>query len=153
MAEHLFSRRGRVGTNFSEPVLVASSKGNEWNPAIRSRFEWPHHGGVGLRSKRQLRRLSTYGGEWKVGRGDAGGRNGAVRSVPVDRIRAERPGAWLAYEEAHERWGKDYGSDESTGVALYVGRAVCLRGYEVSGKQWSRQPIPEVFCLGVEPTR
>ena len=41
---------------------------------------------------------------------------------------------WIAYEEGGENWGKDFGAYETTGIALYQGRAVRLRGIDNSGQ-------------------
>jgi hypothetical protein len=40
---------------------------------------------------------------------------------------------WIAYEEGAERWGKDYGADESSGVPIYAGRAIRVRGFAKDG--------------------
>ena len=40
---------------------------------------------------------------------------------------------WIAYEEGGRGWGKDFGAYRSTGVALYQGRLIKLRGLEPNG--------------------
>jgi hypothetical protein len=49
---------------------------------------------------------------------------------------------WMAYEEGHEKWGKDFGAlDEKDGNPLYFGRAVKVMCVE-NGKQM--QPVAEL---------
>ena len=40
----------------------------------------------------------------------------------------------MAYEEGAERWGKDFGAHDTTGVALYQGRVIRIRGFEKDGR-------------------
>ena len=40
---------------------------------------------------------------------------------------------WIAYEEGGRGWGKDFGAYRTTGVALYQGRLIKLRGLEPNG--------------------
>ena len=40
---------------------------------------------------------------------------------------------WIAYEEGGRGWGKDFGAYDTTGIALYQGRLVKLRGLEPDG--------------------
>ncbi|MCP4249499.1 MAG: hypothetical protein GY778_20855, partial [bacterium] len=120
------------GDSFTEPAVIAASSGNEWNPAIaadrsgRVAVAWDSYRAgnydVFLRTAVNV----EWGGEVAVA---TTARYEAYPSL------AYEPGGrlWIAYEEGHERWGKDYGADESTGVALYKGRAVRLRGIEPNG--------------------
>ena len=120
------------GDSFTEPAVIAASSGNEWNPAIaadrsgRVAVAWDSYRAgnydVFLRTAVNV----EWGGEVAVA---TTARYEAYPSL------AYEPGGrlWIAYEEGHKRWGKDYGADESTGVALYKGRAVRLRGIEPNG--------------------
>jgi hypothetical protein len=49
---------------------------------------------------------------------------------------------WVAYEEGGERWGKDYGAYETTGVPVYGGRAIRVRGFAKDGRML--EPTAEV---------
>jgi hypothetical protein len=40
---------------------------------------------------------------------------------------------WIAYEEGGPLWGKDFGAYATTGISLYQGRLVRLRGLEPNG--------------------
>jgi hypothetical protein len=37
---------------------------------------------------------------------------------------------WVAWEESDEGWGKDWGSYETTGIALYQGRSIALKVFQ-----------------------
>ena len=41
---------------------------------------------------------------------------------------------WVAYEQGGERWGKDFGAYDTTGLALYQGRDVQLVGFDKTGR-------------------
>src|SRR5260370_8773830 len=55
---------------------------------------------------------------------------------------------WVAYEEGAERWGKDFGAHDSTGIALYQGRAVRLRGFEPDGRAIRTKADPGPVMTG-----
>jgi hypothetical protein len=122
------------GDGFSQPVTVASSAGNEWNPAIAA----DSHGRVAVAwdSYRNGQydvffRTATAPGAWgKEMPGAASARYEAYPSIAYDPAGV----LWLAYEEGAQRWGKDFGAYESSGVSLYEGRAVRLRGFTPDGR-------------------
>jgi hypothetical protein len=55
---------------------------------------------------------------------------------------------WVAYEEGAERWGKDFGAHSSTGIALYQGRAIRLRGFEKDGRAVETKADPGAVMTG-----
>jgi hypothetical protein len=123
----------QASNEFSDPLLVASSKGNEWNPAIASdsngrvTVAWDSYRNGNYDIFLRTARSGTWGEEIAVA--------ATARYEAYPSIAYEAGGRlWVAYEEGHERWGKDYGSAESSGVPLYAGRAVRLRAYEVNGQ-------------------
>ena len=122
------------GDGFSPAAVVASSAGNEWNPAIaadkdgRVSVAWDSYrnGNYDVYC-----RTATAAGAW--------GKEFAVAASPryeaYPSIAYDRDGRlWIAYEEGPERWGKDFGVYDTTGVAIYQGRAVRLVALDRSGK-------------------
>jgi hypothetical protein len=122
------------GNTFSKPATVANSAGNEWNPAIAA--DSAGHVSVAWDSYRN--------GNYDVYVRTASGPSGWGREVPLaagatyeayPSIAYDAAGTlWVAYEEGGERWGKDFGADESSGLSLYAGRAVRLRGMTKDGQ-------------------
>ncbi len=122
------------GNGFSTPVTVSSSPGNEWNPAIAAgsgglvSVAWDsyRHGQYDV-----FYRTATAPGAW--GRESPAAATAAYEAFPS--IAYDRNGMlWMAYEEGGERWGKDFGADESSGIGLYIGRAIRLRGFGKAGQ-------------------
>jgi len=120
------------GSAFSAPMTVASSGGNEWDPAIAA--DSAGHVSVAWDSYRNGNydvyvRTATQG-SWGQERAVAA--SAAYQAYPS--VAYDPAGTlWVAYEEGGERWGKNFGADDSTGVALYQGRAIRLRGITPSG--------------------
>src|SRR5439155_26373387 len=55
---------------------------------------------------------------------------------------------WVAYEEGAERWGKDFSAHNSTGIALYQGLAIRLRGFEKDGRAVVTRTDPGSLMTG-----
>ena len=122
------------GEAFSTAQTVSASAGNEWNPAIaadgsgRVTVAWDSYrnGNYDV-----YLRTATGPGAWGPERPAAA--TATYEAYPS--IAYDRSGTlWVAYEEGAARWGKDFGADESSGVALYAGRAVRLRGFTPAGQ-------------------
>ncbi len=118
------------GAAFSAEIAVASSAGNEWNPAIAA----SPSGEVAVAWDSYRRGdydvyLRTF---------DAAGRAGPERPVAASSRYEAYPSLaydasgrlWVAWEESDEGWGKDFGSYETTGLALYQGRWIRLKVLE-----------------------
>lgn len=119
------------GDSFSNAATVASSAGNEWNPSIAA-------DGSG--------KVSVAWDSYRNGNYDVFVRTASPswgKEIPIaasvfyeayPSITYDPSGTlWVAYEEGSDRWGKDFGADESSGIALYAGRAVRLRGVSKDG--------------------
>ncbi|MEK7407038.1 MAG: hypothetical protein AAB225_18350 [Acidobacteriota bacterium] len=122
------------GNAFSRPATASSSTANEWNPAIaaddggRVTVAWDsyRHGNYDIYA-----RTATAPGRWdKEFRVAVSARYEAYPSAAYDR----EGRLWVAYEEGGEGWGKDFGAQETTGLALYQGRAVRLIGFDRGGR-------------------
>ena len=136
------------GTSFSAPVTVSSSSGNEWNPAIaadksgRVTVAWDSY------------RNGNYDIFFRVRNPQGAWMNEAAAAASPTyeaspSIAYDPSGTlWIAYEEAAEQWGKDFGADESTGVPLYHGRAIRLRGFTSAGAAVESATDPGTVMLG-----
>jgi len=136
-----------AGGGFSAARVLAASRGNEWNPAIaadgngRVTVAWDtyENGNYDV-----MMRTATNGTWGKVVPVAATARYEAYPSIaydPTGRL-------WVAYEEGAERWGKDFGAHSSTGIALYQGRAVRLRGFEKDGRAVETKADPGTLMTG-----
>lgn len=121
------------GGSFSRPTTLSSSNANEWNPAIaasaggRVTVAWDSYRSGNYDVMLRTATKSTWGSETAAVASPA---YEAYPSIAYDNT--ER--LWLAYELGSERWGKDFGADETSGIALYKGRAIKLLGFEAGGK-------------------
>ena len=125
-------------TGFSVPKPVSTSTANEWNPAIAADANG---------------RVTIAWDSYRNGNYDIYMRTASVQRSGLDRWDKETPLAaspryeaypslaydsagrlWCAYEEGGEDWGKDFGAYKSTGIALYQGRAVRIRGFAKGGE-------------------
>jgi len=121
------------GNAFSKAAAVSKSNGNEWNPAIaadsngRVSVAWDsYRNGNYDVYLRTANAPGSWGPEATVA---ATARYEAYPSLAYDPAGT----LWVAYEEGGENWGKDFGAYETTGIALYQGRAVRLRGIDKNG--------------------
>ncbi len=122
------------GNRFGAPSLVSSSAANEWNPAIAA----------DATGKVTVAWDSYRNGNYDIFQRTAGGAGGwgpetAVAATPAyeayPSLAYDPSGTlWVAHEEGGERWGKDFGAEESSGIALYQGRAIRLRGFTRDGR-------------------
>src|SRR5260370_37579490 len=60
---------------------------------------------------------------------------------------------WVAYEAGGERWGKDFGAYDTTGLALYQGRAVRVIGFDKGGAAFATKVDPGTAMPGVPAQR
>ena len=117
------------GRGFSAPVKVSSSDRNEWNPAIatdrsgRVAIAWDSYRNGNYDVYARIWTPSSWGAEVPIA---ASSRYEAYPSIAYD----PSGRLWIAYEEGGRSWGKDFGALSTTGVALYQGRLIRLRGLE-----------------------
>jgi hypothetical protein len=120
------------GDAFSPPATVSTSTGNEWNPSIAA--DSAGHVTVAWDSYRNgnydvFMRTATEGA-WSAEKPVAA--TPAYEAYPS--IAYDPAGTlWVSYEEGGERWGKNFGADDSSGLGLYQGRAIRLRGFTRAG--------------------
>lgn len=120
------------GDKFSAPAAVSKSSANEWNPAIaadrrgRVTVAWDSYRNGNYDIYARTASGGTWGAETPLA---ASARYEAYASIVYDN--SDR--LWMAYEEGGKAWGKDFGAYDTSGVALYQGRAIRLRGFEPNG--------------------
>ncbi len=140
------------GNRFSTPAPVSSSSGNEWNPAIAAgaggqvTVAWDSYrnGNYDI-----FARTATAPGKWGPEKPLVhSARYEAYPSIAYD----NQNRLWLAYEEGSENWGKDFGAYETTGIALYQGRAVRLVAFDANGAAFEASGRPGMLMPG-QPSR
>ena len=120
------------GGGFSTPARVSSSSKNEWNPAIaadksgRVAVAWDSYRNGNYDVYARLWAPNSWGDEIPIA---ASSRYEAYPSIAFDPSGC----LWIAYEEGGRGWGKDYGANATTGIGLYQGRVIRLRGLEPDG--------------------
>ncbi|MEZ5351672.1 MAG: hypothetical protein R2762_03485 [Bryobacteraceae bacterium] len=121
------------GDGFRGASSVSVSAGNEWNPSIAAdgkgrvtvAYESYRNGDYDIF-------LRTWDkGKWGI---EAPGATGPTYQAYPSLAYEPSGRLWMAYEEGGMRWGKDFGAYESSGVALYQGRAIRMRGWEPDGR-------------------
>ncbi len=137
------------GGAFSKPAAITKSNANEWNPSIAA--DSNGHVSVAWDSYRNgnydiFVRTATGPGSWGPETAvAASARYEAYPSIAYDPAGT----LWIAYEEGGERWGKDFGAYETTGFAIYHGRAVRLRGIDKTGRAVEANADPGSALPGV----
>src|SRR6202035_1121541 len=141
------------GNAFSKAAAISTSKANEWNPAIaadsngRVSVAWDSYrnGNYDV-----YVRTATAPGKWGAETPVAAtARYEAYPSIAYDPAGT----LWIAYEEGAEKWGKDWGAYETSGFALYHGRAVRLRGIDKTGRAVEAAIDPGMALPGVPDRR
>ncbi|HYL37997.1 MAG TPA: hypothetical protein VEV17_18925 [Bryobacteraceae bacterium] len=143
---------GQNGNRFSASTVVSSSSGNEWNPAIaadgtgRVTVAWDSY----RNNNYDIYMRTATNGSWaKETPAAASARYEAYPSLAYD-----PPGRlWIAYEEGGERWGKDFGAYDTTGWALYQGRAIRLIGFDRDGRALRTSADPGTVLPGTPAVR
>lgn len=123
---------GQRGNAFFAPMAVSNSTWNEWNPSIAAdssghvSVAWDSYRNGSYDVYTRTAAQGKWGAEFAVA---ATAAYEAYPSIAYD------PGGvlWVAYEEGAERWGKNFGAEDSSGMALYQGRAIRLRGFTPTG--------------------
>ena len=118
------------GSGYSTEMVVGSSASNEWDPAIAASrtgevaIAWDSY-----RKGDYDVYLRTY---------DARGGRERSRTVAATRSYEAYPSLaydpsgrlWVGWEESDEGWGKDWGSYDTGGIALYQGRWIRLKVFQ-----------------------
>ncbi len=140
------------GNGFSAPAVVSESSGNEWNPAIaadgsgRVTVAWDSYRDGNYDVFMRTAANGAWGKENPVA---ASARYEAYPSIaydPAGRL-------WVAYELGGERWGKDFGAYDTSGLALYQGRAVRLVGFDRDGRVVRTSADPGTVLPGTSAVR
>jgi hypothetical protein len=134
-------------TGFTSPAIVSQSPGNEWNPAIaadksgRIAVAWDSY----RNGNYDVYLRTNNAGRWEAERPVATSEHyEAYPSIAYDG--ASR--LWVAWEESGSGWGKDFGAYQTTGIALYQGRVIRLRGFEPGGRAIELSADPAAALAG-----
>jgi hypothetical protein len=121
------------GSGFSPPAKISNSTKNEWDPAIaadktgRVAVAWDSYRNGNYDVYARTYSAQAWGEEVPVA---ATARYEAYPSIAFD----PSGRLWIAYEEGGRGWGKDFGAYATSGVSLYQGRRISLRGLEPDGR-------------------
>jgi hypothetical protein len=136
------------GSTFTGPATVSSSSADEWNPAIaadasgRVTVAWDSYRNGNYDVYMRTATNESWGPETLVA--------GTRRYEAYPSIAYDPSGRlWVAYEEGAERWGKDFGAYDTTGMALYQGRAVRLVGFGKDGSSFTTKIDPGTAMPGI----
>ena len=139
------------GDSFTDAEKVSNSNKNEWNPAIaadkagRIAVAWDSYRNGNYDVYARLY-SNTWGQEIPIA---ATARYEAYPSIAFD----PNGRLWVAYEEGGKGWGKDLGAYASSGIALYQGRAIRLRGLEPDGRLVSLDAPLDTKLVGAPTLR
>ena len=139
------------GNGFTAPEKISNSPKNEWDPAIaadkagRIAVAWDSYrnGNYDVYARTWS---NSWGGEVPIA---ASARYEAYPSIAFD----PKGRLWVAYEEAGEGWGQDFGAYSSPGIALYRGRAIRLRALEPDGRLVTIQASIDKSLVGIPGAR
>jgi hypothetical protein len=140
------------GKGFSKPVKISNSNQNEWDPAIaadksgRVAVAWDSYRNGNYDVYARTYSAHAWGREIPVA---ATARYEAYPSIAYDGTGR----LWIAYEEGGRDWGKDFGAHSTTGIALYQGRLIKLRGLEPNGNFVDLDASLDAVLVGVPSTR
>lgn len=124
------------GEKFSDPFRVSQSQANEWNPAIAAdekghvAFVWDSYRNGNYDIYSRVFGNETWGEEEPVATSPL---YEAYPSAAYD----DKGRLWIAYEEGAERWGKEFGSFNTEGVAVSEGRAIRLVAIDEAGNRFA----------------
>ena len=134
---------------FSEPRPLTATDANEWEPAIAAARDGRIAVAWDTYSKGDYDvffRVAAQGADFGPATAVAASRRFEVRpSIAYD------PGGrlWVAWEDASERWGKDFGSHDTNGAGLYHSRSIQVKVFQ-DGGIFRPATSPGVALLGAE---
>ena len=140
------------GKGFSKPVKISNSNQDEWDPAIaadksgRVAVAWDSYRNGNYDVYARTYSANAWGEEIPVA---ATARYEAYPSIAYDGTGR----LWIAYEEGGRGWGKDFGAYATTGIALYQGRLIKLRGLEPNGSFVDLDASLDSVLVGAPNTR
>ncbi len=140
------------GKGFSKPVKVSNSNRNEWNPAIaadktgRVAVAWDSYRNGNYDVYARVWSAKAWGEEIPVAATASYEAYPSIAYDPTGRL-------WVAYEEGGRNWGKDFGAYNSTGVSVYQGRVIKLKGIEPSGNLVNLDASLDAAVTGPATTR
>ncbi len=140
------------GKGFSKPVKVSNSNADEWDPAIaadksgRVAVAWDSYRNGNYDVYARIFAGNAWGEEIPVAATAAYEAYPSIAYDPSGRL-------WIAYEEGGRSWGKDFGAYATTGVALYQGRLIKMRGLAPDGSLVDLHASPDTVLVGAPNVR
>ncbi len=137
---------------FSKPIKISNSEADEWDPAIaadksgRVAVAWDSYRNGNFDVYARIYSGNSWGDEIPVA---ATPLYEAYPSIAYD----ESGRLWIAYEEGARDWGKDWGAYSTSGVSVYQGRLIKLRGLEPNGSFVNLDSPVDAALVGVPNTR